>query len=69
MLLGTFYTLFTTYIYVYGGKKYKSKECHNHPIYLFMGTIVYSSYLYLFVKFAILRFFYKKSVEELKKML
>lgn len=69
MLLGTFFTLLTFYYYIYGGEKYKPKQCHNHPVYLVMGTVIYSSYLYLFVKFAVLRFVYKKSVEDLKKLL
>ncbi len=68
MIAGTFIVCAAIYYHVYGTAKYPPGECGKFSN-LLMGSIIYSSYLYLFVKFAIQRFVFGESVESIKKQL
>ncbi len=46
------------YYYFKGGNKYAPGECNNEPSNLAVGGIIYASYLYLFVEFAVKRFIF-----------
>lgn len=56
MMVGTFVVGCSMYYHVYGGSIYGPGECNNDPSLLVIGGIIYSSYFYLFVEFAILRY-------------
>jgi len=56
MIVGTFIVCASMYFYFYGGAKYAPGECNNQPSNLIAGGIIYASYLYLFVEFAVKRF-------------
>jgi hypothetical protein len=56
MIVGTVIVTASFYFYFVGGAKYAPGECNNQPSNLFVGGIVYASYLYLFVEFAVGRF-------------
>lgn len=56
MIAGTFIVCACWYYYKFGGNKYKPGECNNNPSNLMAGGIIYASYLYLFVEFAVKRF-------------
>ncbi len=58
MFIGTALVMATTYYHFYGGKLYPPGTCNNHISNIIAGGIIYSSYLYLFVEFAIKRFVY-----------
>ncbi len=59
MIIGTFIVGASFYYYFKGGKKYAPGECNNEPSNLAVGGIIYASYLYLFVEFAVKRFIFK----------
>lgn len=56
MIVGTFIVGITTYYAHYGGRLYKPGECSITNLSLVTGGIIYASYLYLFVEFAVKRF-------------
>ena len=56
MLVGTVVVAACAYYHVYGGRLYGPGECHNQPSNVAMGAVIYSSYLYLFVEYAVKRF-------------
>jgi elongation of very long chain fatty acids protein 6 len=56
MIVGTIVVGASFYYYFYGGKIYAPGECNNQPENLAAGGIIYASYLYLFVEFAVKRF-------------
>lgn len=58
MIIGTFIVGSCLYYFKYGGVKYGPGECNNQPSNLIAGGIMYASYLYLFVEFAVKRFIF-----------
>jgi hypothetical protein len=58
MVIGTFIVCMSFYYHFYGGVKYAPGECNNTPSNLAAGGIIYASYLYLFVEFAVKRFIF-----------
>lgn len=58
MIIGTFIVGASYYFYIFGGAKYGPRECNNQPSNLAAGGIIYASYLYLFVEFALKRFLF-----------
>jgi elongation of very long chain fatty acids protein 6 len=58
MIAGTGIVCASIYYYRYGGKKYAPGECNNNESNLIAGGIIYASYLYLFVEFAVKRFIF-----------
>jgi hypothetical protein len=56
MIMGTYLVIMSMYYYKYGGGKYAPGECSNNMSNLIAAGIIYSSYLYLFVEFAVRRF-------------
>jgi hypothetical protein len=66
MIAGTYLVVMSMYYYKYGGGKYAPGECSNNMSNLVAGGIIYSSYLYLFVEFAVKRFVFG-IVEQPKK--
>eukprot|EP01035_Chromulina_nebulosa_P021225 gene21225-27494_t len=56
MIVGTAVVCACLYYYKYGGVKYPPGKCNNQESNLIAGGIMYSSYLYLFVEFAVKRF-------------
>jgi len=58
MIAGTAIVCSCLYYNQYGGKIYKAGECHNDSSNLIGGGIMYGSYLYLFVEFAVKRFIF-----------
>lgn len=66
MVGGTFLVCMGIYYHIYGGKKYPAGQC-NVISNLVMGGVIYASYLYLFVVFAVQRFVYGESAESIKK--
>lgn len=56
MIIGTFIVGITTYYAHYGGRLYQPGECSITNLSLVTGGIIYASYLYLFVEFAVKRF-------------
>jgi elongation of very long chain fatty acids protein 6 len=60
MMIGTFIVGATTYYYFFGGKIFGPKECSAQPSSIATGFIIYASYLYLFVEFAVRRFILKE---------
>ncbi len=73
MIIGTFIVGASFYFHFYGGEKFAPGQCNNVPSNLAAGGIIYASYLYLFVEFAVKRFIFgvkeapKKSVADKKK--
>lgn len=67
MIIGTFIVGATTYYAHYGGKFYKVGECGITNTSLVTGGIIYASYLYLFVEFAVKRFIFGVKEEGGKK--
>jgi len=67
MIIGTTIVGMSMYYYKYGGVHYKPGECHNEPSNLMAGGIMYGSYLYLFVEFAVKRFIFGIVEEKPKK--
>lgn len=59
MFGGTFIVGCGIYYRVYGGSIFKVGECHNIESNLAGGALIYTTYLYLFVEFAIGRFIKK----------
>lgn len=66
MIVGTFIVGASFWYYFRGGNIYGVKECYVQPSNLVAGGVIYSSYLYLFVEFAVKRFIFGAS-EEPKK--
>eukprot|EP00349_Pseudokeronopsis_sp_Brazil_P007514 CAMPEP_0202967178 /NCGR_PEP_ID=MMETSP1396-20130829/11959_1 /ASSEMBLY_ACC=CAM_ASM_000872 /TAXON_ID= /ORGANISM="Pseudokeronopsis sp., Strain Brazil" /LENGTH=301 /DNA_ID=CAMNT_0049691935 /DNA_START=81 /DNA_END=986 /DNA_ORIENTATION=- len=58
MIIGTFIVGITSYYANYGGKLYQPGECSITNLSLYTGGIIYASYLYLFVEFAVKRFIF-----------
>lgn len=58
MIIGTFVVAACFYYRFYGGADYKPGECNNLDSNLAAGGIIYASYLYLFVEFAVKRFIF-----------
>jgi elongation of very long chain fatty acids protein 6 len=68
MAVGAFVVGASFYFYIYGGEKYPPGQCNNKPENLLAGGLIYSSYLYLFVEFAIKRFLFDAApVKKAKK--
>jgi len=65
MIAGTSIVCACLYYHYYGGKFYQPGECHNEPSNLISGGVMYGSYLYLFVEFAVKRFVFG-IVEDMK---
>ncbi len=59
MIIGTAIVGASFYYYFVGGKQYAPGACNNDPSNLAVGGIIYTSYLYLFVEFAVKRFLFK----------
>ena len=58
MFIGCFIVGACLYYDIYGGVKYAPKECHNASSTLIAGLLMYGSYTYLFLEFAIKRFIF-----------
>eukprot|EP00598_Pedospumella_elongata_P000671 CAMPEP_0184966624 /NCGR_PEP_ID=MMETSP1098-20130426/241_1 /TAXON_ID=89044 /ORGANISM="Spumella elongata, Strain CCAP 955/1" /LENGTH=315 /DNA_ID=CAMNT_0027487933 /DNA_START=27 /DNA_END=974 /DNA_ORIENTATION=- len=58
MIVGTFIVCASFYFHYYGGGNYAPGACNNTPSNLAAGGIIYASYLYLFVEFAVKRFIF-----------
>lgn len=58
MLVGTTVVCACLYFYKYGGAKYAPGKCNNQESNLIAGGLMYASYLYLFVEFAVKRFIF-----------
>lgn len=56
MFVGTFIVGASLYFYFEGGEKYAPGKCNNSVSTLIAGFVMYGSYLYLFVEFAVKRF-------------
>lgn len=67
MIIGTGIVCASLYFYFKGGSKYAPGECNNSPSNLAAGGIIYASYLYLFVEFAVKRFIFG-SADKKKKV-
>ena len=61
MLIGAVIVLASAYFYAIGGAKYAPGKCNEHPYNIIAGGLMYGSYLYLFVQFAMRRFLKLKS--------
>jgi len=66
MVVGTFIVVMSIYYYNYGGAIYPPTKCNNNMSNLIAGGVIYSSYLYLFVEFAVKRFIFGST--EIKKV-
>ena len=60
MVAGTFIVCSCIYYHIYGGQKYAPGEC-NKISNLTVGGVIYASYLFLFVQFAVGRFLFPDS--------
>jgi len=58
MIIGTGIVCASFYFHFYGGEKFAPGACNNVPSNLAAGGIIYASYLYLFVEFAVKRFIF-----------
>ena len=58
MIIGTCIVSASLYYYRYGGEKYAPGECNNNPSNVIAGVVIYSSYLYLFLDYALRRFLF-----------
>jgi len=67
MIAGTAIVCSCLYYHHYGGSIYKPGECNNDSSNLIGGGIMYGSYLYLFVEFAVKRFVFGIIEEKPKK--
>jgi elongation of very long chain fatty acids protein 6 len=67
MIVGTFIVCASFYFHFYGGAIYAPGACNNSPSNLAAGGIIYASYLYLFVEFAVKRFIFGGSDDKKKK--
>ena len=67
MIVGTCIVSASLYYYVYGGVKYAPRECNNNLSNVIAGVVIYSSYLYLFLDYAIRRFVYGDGDTVVKK--
>jgi hypothetical protein len=56
MMIGTYVVFSLVYYDIYGGNTYAPKECNNEFPVIVAGSIMYSSYLYLFVYFAVTKY-------------
>lgn len=66
MFVGTFIVAMATYYYYYGGEKFPPGTCNTDKSSLLAGGIIYGSYLYLFVEFALKRFVFGSSEKKKK---
>ena len=68
MIIGTCIVSASFYYYRYGGDKYAPGECNNNPSNVIAGVVIYSSYLYLFLDYALRRFLFggKSDFKDLK---
>lgn len=60
MVVGTFIVCSSLYFHFNGSTNYAPGECNNKPSNLVLGGVIYASYLYLFVEFALKRFVFTK---------
>jgi elongation of very long chain fatty acids protein 6 len=67
MFVGTFIVAMAAYYYYYGGAKFAPGTCNTDQSSLFAGAIIYGSYLYLFVDFALRRFVFGAGEKKSKK--
>lgn len=67
MIVGTVVVGASFYYYFKGGAIYPPGTCNNQPSNLAAGGIIYASYLYLFVEFAVKRFIFGIKEEPAKK--
>lgn len=67
MFLGSGIVMASILFSLGGTKNYKPGDCNNDPSNLFFGFVIYSSYLYLFIEFAIRRFFFHKKDKDTKR--
>lgn len=67
MIVGTCIVSASLYYYVYGGEKYAPGECNNNPSNVIAGVVIYSSYLYLFLEYAVKRFLFSDKTRAKKK--
>lgn len=67
MIVGTFIVCSCIYMYFFGGSEYGPGECLNSVPNLLAGAVIYGSYLYLFVDFALRRFVFKGNKQKTKK--
>jgi elongation of very long chain fatty acids protein 6 len=67
MIVGTCIVSASLYYYVYGGEKYAPGECNNNPSNVIAGVVIYSSYLYLFLEYAVKRFLFSAKISVKKK--
>lgn len=58
MFIGMYIVGLTIYYNQYGGKKYLAGKCNNQDSTLVCGFIMYFSYFYLFVEFAVKKFIF-----------
>lgn len=58
MVVGTSIVSACLYYHYYGGSKFAPGRCNNSPSNLLAGGVMYASYLYLFVEFAVKRFIF-----------
>jgi elongation of very long chain fatty acids protein 6 len=58
MIIGCFIVAAGVYFYVYGGKHYAPGQCENGLSNMTAGLVIYGSYLYLFVEFAVGKFIF-----------
>jgi elongation of very long chain fatty acids protein 6 len=70
MIAGTGIVIASIYYYRYGGRKYAPGACSNNESNLIAGGVIYASYLYLFVEFAVKRFVFgiKEEPKKAKKL-
>ena len=59
-IIGTIVVCAGIYYYLFGGRVYAPRTCHNKISNMAAGAIMYASYLCLFVDFALRRFVFKK---------
>jgi elongation of very long chain fatty acids protein 6 len=68
MFVGTFIVAMATYYYYYGGEKFAPGTCNTNQSSLLAGGIIYGSYLYLFVEFALKRFVFGSGEKKKKRV-
>lgn len=68
MIVGTTIVGASFYYYFAGGEIYKPGTCNNIPENLVAGGVIYGSYLYLFVEFAVKRYLSKSENKKGKEL-
>lgn len=66
MFVGALVVLSSAIFYVFGGSAYPPGTCNDHPVNIISGGLMYGSYLYLFIKFALRRYF-RRNLENADK--